>query len=105
MVTSRSWFHLWDPRDPDLRQGVKQMEKKTICHCYHIDIKISRHNCREKREACKMIVIKLRHSQNPTEQIAFSERPVSDLSERRDCYIYECLNSICHHLRAATKIW
>ena len=70
-----------------------------------MDIKISRHNCREKREASKMIVIKLRHSQNPTERIAISERPVSDLSERRDCYIYECLNSICHHLRAATKIW
>ena len=49
-VTNSSWFHLWDP---DLRQGVKQMEEKTICHCNHINIQMSGHNYREKLNASK----------------------------------------------------
>ena len=52
-----------------------------------------------------MVFIKHRHSQHSIERNAIYKKPVSDLSESRDCYIYECLNLICYHLRAATKIW
>ena len=54
-----------------------------------------------------MIFIKHRHSQHSIEQNATYKKPVSDPSESRDSYIYdhECLNLICYHLRATTKIW
>ena len=72
---------------PRSQTGCKADGRKTICHCINI------------------IVIKLRHSQNSTERIAISESSVSDLLESRDSYLQECLNSICYHLRAVTKIW
>ena len=51
-----------------------------------------------------MTVIKHRLFQNPTERIAISKRPVSDLSESRDSNIW-VLEFNFYRLRAATKIW
>ena len=34
--------------------GCKADRRKTICHCNHIDIQMSGHNCGEKRDASKL---------------------------------------------------
>ena len=34
--------------------GCKADRRKTICHCNHINIQMSGHNCGEKRDASKL---------------------------------------------------
>ena len=101
-VTNSSWFYLWDP---DLRQGVKQMEEKQFIIVIISTYKWAGITKEKNVTLLNMIFIKHRHSQHSIERNAIYKRPVSDLSESRDCYIYECLNLICYHLRATTKIW
>ena len=66
---------------------------------------MSGHNCRKKRDASK---------HDCQSSIAIPKTRPSELLSLRGQFltyqgvvilIYECLNSICYHLRAATKIW
>ena len=101
-VTNSSWFFLC--RDPDLRQGVKQMEEKQFIIVIISTYKWAGITAKKNVTLLNMTVIKHRHFQNPTERIAISKRPVSDLSESRDSNIW-VLEFNFYRLRAATKIW
>ena len=83
-VTNSSWFHLWDP---DLRQGVKQMEEKQFIIVIISTYKWAGITAEKNVTLLNTTVIKYRHFQNPTERIAISKRPVSDLYESRESYI------------------
>ena len=83
-VTNSSWFHLWDP---DLRQGVKQMEEKQFIIVIISTYKWAGITAEKNVTLLNTTVIKYRHFQNPTERIAISKRPVSVLYESRDSYI------------------
>ena len=100
-VTNSSWFYLWDP---DLRQGVKQMEEKQFIIVIISTYKWAGITKEKNVTLLNMTVIKHRLFQNPTERIAISKRPVSDLSESRDSNIW-VLEFNFYRLRAATKIW
>ena len=86
-------------------QGVKQMEEKQFIIVIISTYKWAGITKEKNVTLLNMIFIKHRHSQHSIERNATYKKPVSDLSESRDSYIYECLNLICYHLRATTKIW
>ena len=83
-VTNSSWFYLCDP---DLRQGVKQMEEKRFIIVIISTYKWAGITAEKNVTLLNTTVIKYRHFQNPTERIAISKRPVSVLYESRDSYI------------------